>query len=529
VLIDRGSSFRVTSFGRSDRTLSLVLVAQRSHDTAKAAAAEMPDEEDDGAEGDFFADRIVEDGDRLADLIAHAFESHPAVDTTKSIDELLAISDQLLKAGWEEVPRDDKGRWTGDGRTSRDASTSKPATDLRSMTKQEFADHLTSTVPGVQVITRSSLDIYPDFRADLVKELTTLTRDYPLQEKIYINSRPMSGYGMSDNQTIHLSERWFGGNGGGRAALEKELARDNKKDRFHDGMTDPMIVVAHEYGHHIDAEMAPKNWATATAGQKGGPVRSWAATQNTKPYRGKDAVTGYARIDSGEWFAESFAAGVRGYGDSRAQSAPGVDKVREAVTRHFDASKASLAKGGWEDVPRDDKGRWTGDGSRDASTSRDASSAAAHRAHITMLQRKLEGANAEQRAKIEAKIAEHQRAIEGATKPAEKPAEKPAAEKPAAEKPLAYSSMSPNKFVATMNAELKAAGTNVSVKGAVHPDLRQEFATELKTLATQYPIDWAVTVSVEPINADTFGDSPGCLARSGSTPTGSEMTPACSP
>jgi hypothetical protein len=53
VLIDRGSSFRVTSFGRSDRTLSLVLVAQCSHDTAKAAAAEMPDEEDDGAEGVF--------------------------------------------------------------------------------------------------------------------------------------------------------------------------------------------------------------------------------------------------------------------------------------------------------------------------------------------------------------------------------------------------------------------------------------------------------------------------------------------
>jgi hypothetical protein len=125
-----------------------------------------------------------------------------------------------------------------------------------------------------------------------------------------------------------------------------------------------------------------------------------------------------------------------------------------ALEQHFGIAEKAGGDG-WEDVPRDDKGQWTGDGS-----TKPKSSDAAHRAHITMLQRKLEGANPADRAKIQAKIDEHQRAIGQGGKPAA-PAEKPAAEKPAEAKPAVsghadippFTPYSPPKDKATLHRE----------------------------------------------------------------------------
>jgi hypothetical protein len=262
------------------------------------------------------------------------------------LDELLASSDALLKAeAWEDVPRDDKGRWEGTG------AEVKPATDLRSMTKEQFAEHLSQAVPGVRI----EGDLHPDFRSDLVHELGALTKDFPLDKGVEVRlevgfglSYAWSGdrFGRAENfsgvpklpggvvnvAVINLNHEYFGAKSPGRTGLEKSLQEGNA-DRFHDGMTDPRSIIAHEYGHHVDAVMGKgtighqNTWATQNFG----------GLKGAKEFRGKDAVSGYGRTDAMEWFAESFAAGVRGYGDARAQSAPGVDKVRAAVTAHFSA------------------------------------------------------------------------------------------------------------------------------------------------------------------------------------------------
>jgi hypothetical protein len=186
----------------------------------------------------------------------------------------------------------------------------------------------------------------------------------------------------------------------------------------------------------------------------------------------------------GDWFAEQNRALLDDLGVAPVEKS--IDELLAISDR--------LLKDGWEDVPRDDKGQWTGDGS-----AKPKSSDAAHRAHITMLQRKLEGANPADRARIQAKIDEHQRAIgQSSAKPAEAP--KPAAAKPAPaapEKPADYRSMNPRQFRETLNGELKTAGLNVQMVGDLHPDFRDEFAKELKTLATQYPLDQRTVVTID--------------------------------
>ena len=240
----------------------------------------------------------------------------------------------------------------GGGKAEKQPHEPKPeAKHVNDMTHEEFGAHVHKITKGRVKFTDTQGLMHVSHRTSIAKELEGLSHDFPvkgvtvsvlsLEAKAYAIATPMMRY-------IKLNSNVF-------SKSRNELAQvlhDGNWLRWHDQMNDPAHIIAHEYGHVVDGVMGDLEKSGMMEGsQVTRMISSGSFMDHIEQHYRREVETGYDRSLSGysstnraEWFAEAFAASVRGFGDSTAKNAPGVAGFTKNLNAWWEAYRGNSSK-----------------------------------------------------------------------------------------------------------------------------------------------------------------------------------------